>query len=234
MKILAIDTSGIVAGVSLINEDKVLGEININYKQNHSVTIMPIIDKLFKMVDMDICEIDYIACTSGPGSFTGLRIGASTAKGIALAINKKIIPVSTLEVLAYNIFMSDKYIVPIIDARGERVFTGIYKWEEEKLLNVYKETGTEIRQLLDYIEENNIEPIFLGDGASVYKDIIKERNIKYTLAPIGHNMQKSSSLASLSLQYVKEERFVDYKNFEIEYLRKPQAERELLERNSKK
>lgn len=233
MKILAIDTSGIVAGVSLINENKILAEININYKQNHSITIMPMIDQLFKALDMEISEIDYIACTCGPGSFTGLRIGAATVKGIAHALNKKIIPISTLEILAYNIFMTDKYIVPIIDARAERIFTAIYKWEKNKLIDIYEETGTDIRELLKYIKENNIEPIFVGDGASVYKEIIKNDNENYIFAPISHNMQKASSLASLALQYAKEDKFVHYNNFEIEYLRKPQAEREILERENK-
>ncbi|MDE6182782.1 MAG: tRNA (adenosine(37)-N6)-threonylcarbamoyltransferase complex dimerization subunit type 1 TsaB [Eubacteriales bacterium] len=234
MKILAIDTSGIVAGVALIDDNKILGEININHKQNHSITIMPMIDSLFKSLDMEINEIDYIACSCGPGSFTGLRIGASTAKGIAQALNKKIIPISTLEFLAYNIFMTNKYIVPMIDARGERIFTSIYKWKNGKLTNSYEEIGTDIRDFLEYIKENNIEPIFLGDGATAYKEIIKSYDENYVFAPISHNMQKASSLASLALQYAKEGKFIDYKNFQIEYLRKPQAERELLERENKK
>lgn len=233
MKILAIDTSGIVVGVALIDENKVLAEININYKQNHSVTIMPLIDQLLKSVNMEINEIDYLACTCGPGSFTGLRIGAATVKGIAFALNKKIIPISTLESLAYNIFITDKYIIPIIDARSERIFTAIYKWENQKLINTYKETSTDIRTLLKYIKENNIEPLFLGDGATIYKQIIKDFNENYIFAHIGHNMQKASSLASIALQYVKDEKYIDHKSFEIKYLRKSQAERELLEKESK-
>lgn len=233
MKILGIDTSGIVAGVSLIDDRKVLGEININYKQNHSVTIMPMIDTLLKMVNTELEEIDYIACCCGPGSFTGLRIGGATAKGIAHALDKKIVPISTLEMLAYNIFMSSKFIVPIIDAKGERVFTAIYKFENGKLKNILKETATTLQELLKYIEENNIEPIFLGDAALIYKDKILNENKEYNFAPICHNMQKASSLASLAFEYAKEGKFVDYNNFEIEYLRKPQAERELLERENK-
>lgn len=233
MKIIGIDTSGIVAGVSLIDDNKILGEININYKQNHSVTIMPMIDTLLKMVNVELEEIDYIACCCGPGSFTGLRIGGATAKGIAHALNKKIIPISTLEMLAYNIFMPSKFIVPIIDAKGERVFTAIYEWENSKLQNILPETATTLQELLQYIEENDIEPIFLGDGALVYKEKILNANKGYSFAPISHNMQKASSLASLAFEYAKKGKFVDYNNFEIEYLRKPQAERELLERENK-
>ncbi len=233
MKILGIDTSGIVAGVSLIDDTKILGEININYKQNHSVTIMPMIDNLLKMLDMELEEIDYIACCCGPGSFTGLRIGAATAKGIAHALNKKIIPISTLEMLAYNIFMPSKFIVPIIDAKGERVFAAIYKFENGKLKAILNDTATTLPELLKYIEENKIAPIFLGDGALAYKDKILSQNKEYSFVPICHNMQRASSLSSLAFEYAKEGKFVDYNNFEIEYLRKTQAERELLERENK-
>ena len=233
MKILGIDTSGIVAGVSLIENNKILAEININYKQNHSVTIMPMVDTLLKMVNLELEQIDYIACSCGPGSFTGLRIGGATAKGIAHALNKKIIPISTLEMLAYNLFMTSKYIVPIIDAKGERVFTAIYKWENNQLKNILEEKATTLEELLQYIEQNNIEPIFLGDGALIYKEKILNKNKNYNFAPICHNMQKSSSLVALALEYAKNEKLVDYNNFEIEYLRKPQAERELLERKNK-
>lgn len=233
MKILAIDTSGIVAGVGILENDKILAEINVNYKQNHSVTLMPMIDNLLKMVDMELEEIDYIACCCGPGSFTGLRIGAATAKAISHALNKKIIPISTLEMLAYNIFMPSKYIVPIIDAKGERVFTAIYFWEDNKLINILPETAMDLSELLEYIQKNDIEPIFLGDAALVYKEKIINFNKDYIFAPISHNMQKASSLCSISIEYLKDKKVVDYNNFFIQYLRKPQAERELLERENK-
>lgn len=233
MKILAIDTSGNVASASLIDEQKVIGEININYKQNHSVTIVPIIDYLLNMVDVDLKNIDFLACTCGPGSFTGLRIGAATIKAIAHVFNKKIIPISTLEVLAYNVFMTDKFIVPIIDAKAERIFAGIYIWENNKLKNIYKDQATTIRDILDYIKKNTIDPIFIGDGSIIYKSIIKEYFNEENFVPIGFNMQKSSSLGNLAIDYAKENKFVDYNNFYIDYIRKPQAQREMEERANK-
>lgn len=232
MNILAIDTSGIVASVAIANNEKILGEINLNYKQNHSVTIMPIIDNLLKMLEMDINDIDYFALSKGPGSFTGLRIGAATIKAMAHTLNKKIIPISTLEAMAYNIMDNNRYIVPIIDAKAERVFTGIYKNENGVLEVILEEYATTVKELLEYILSNDIEPIFLGDGAISYKNIIKEHFKEENFAPMSLNVQKASSLASLAFLYEKEQKYVDYNNLEIEYLRKPQAERELEERKN--
>ena len=233
MNILAIDTSGMVASVAIGNEEKILGEISLNYKQNHSVTIMPIIDNLLKMLEMDIEDIDYFAFSKGPGSFTGLRIGAATLKAMAHALDKKIIPISTLEAMAYNIVCNDRYIVPIIDAKAERVFAGIYENENGVLKPILNEHATTIRELLTFIKENDIEPIFLGDGSISYKHIIKEYFSENNFAPISLNMQKASSLLSLSLLYQKDKKYVHYNDLEIEYLRKPQAERELEEKENK-
>ena len=126
MKILALDTTGLVASVALVDEEKTIAEFTTNYKKTHSQTIMPMIEQLKNMVELDLSEIDYVACASGPGSFTGLRIGAATAKGLAHGLDKKIIPVPTLDGLAYNLAESSKLIVPIMDARRNQVYSAIY------------------------------------------------------------------------------------------------------------
>ncbi len=232
MNILAIDTSGIVASVAIGNKEKILCEINLNYKQNHSITIMPIIDNALKMLDMNIDDIDYFAFSKGPGSFTGLRIGAATLKAISYALNKKIIPVSTLEVMAYNIICDNRCIVPIIDAKAERVFSAIYKNKNGVLSPILTERATNINILLNFIKENNLNPVFLGDGSISYKNIIKKYLFNEdSFAPISLNMQRASSLLSLAILYEKDKKYVDCKNLEIEYLRKPQAQRELEERD---
>lgn len=232
MNILAIDTSGIVASVAIANNDKILGEISLNYKQNHSVTIMPIIDNLLKMLELELKDIDYFALSNGPGSFTGLRIGTATVKAMAHALNKKIIPISTLEAMAYNILDTTRYIVPIIDAKAERIFTAIYEIKDNKLMPILEQQATTITELLEFIKSNDIDPIFLGDGAIAYKEIIEKHFGEESFAPISLNMQKASSLASLAFLYEKDGKYVDYNNLEIEYLRKPQAQRELEERNN--
>ena len=117
MKILALDTTGLVASVALVDENKTIAEFTTNYKKTHSQTIMPMVENLKNMVDLDLSTIDYIACACGPGSFTGLRIGAATAKGLAHGLDIPVIPVPTLDALAYNMFGTNKLVVPIMDAR---------------------------------------------------------------------------------------------------------------------
>ena len=233
MNILAIDTSGIVASVAIANNDKILGEISLNYKQNHSVTIMPIIDNLLKMLELDIKDIDYFALSNGPGSFTGLRIGVATIKAMAHALNKKIIPISTLEAMAYNIIDSNRYIVPIIDAKAERIFTAIYENKGGIPTPILEQQAMTITELLDFIKSNNIEPVFLGDGSISYRHIIEKDFKEQNFAPMSLNMQRASSLASLAFLYEEYGKYVEYNNLGIQYLRKPQAQRELEERENK-
>ena len=234
MKILAIDTSTVVASVCIIEDEKILGEININYKQNHSTIIMPLIDELLAKLDLDIQDIDCFAVAKGPGSFTGLRIGVATIKAMAQASNNPIVAISTLEAMAYNIFDTSRYIVPIIDAKSERIFSGIYKFEEDKLEVVLEDSPLTILELIEYIESNDINPIFLGDGATVYKDLLSSKFSRECFAPSNLNIQKASSLASLAIDYFKAGKVISYRELEIEYLRKPQAQRELEERLNKK
>ena len=106
MKILAIEASGAVAGAAVTENGVLRAEITLNHKMTHSQTLMPIIDEIKRYLDLDIKSIDYIACSAGPGSFTGLRIGAATAKGIAMGIKKPIVPVSALAGMAYNVYMT--------------------------------------------------------------------------------------------------------------------------------
>lgn len=225
MKILAIDTSSIVAGVSIIDDIKVIAEVNFNYKQNHSSTIMPIIDYVTKMTDTNIFDFDYISCCSGPGSFTGLRIGASIAKALALALNKKIIPVPTLDMLAYNIYTEKKTIVPIIDAKCEKVFSAFFNWENNSFNKTSEYLSTTIYELLDKISKEKIDPIFVGDGSIFYKNIITSYNKNYSFAPINLNMQKSSSLGALAFKYYNNS--VLPNELVINYFRKSQAEQQL-------
>ena len=106
MKILALDSSGLVASVAIVSDDDLIGEYTVNYKKTHSQTLLPMLDEVAKMVELDLSTIDVIAVSAGPGSFTGLRIGSATAKGLALALNKEIVSVPTVDALAYNMWRS--------------------------------------------------------------------------------------------------------------------------------
>ena len=130
MKLLAIDTTGQTASVAVLEDDTLLAEYTINYHMTHSQTIMPMIEQICNMIKLNKNEIDYIACSCGPGSFTGLRIGAATAKGLALGLDISVVAVPTLDALAYNIFDTSAVICPIMDARRQQVYTAFYQWNE--------------------------------------------------------------------------------------------------------
>ena len=229
MKILALDTSGLVASAAITEDGKAIAEYTLNYKLTHSQTIMPMIDEIVKMSETDISTIDYVACASGPGSFTGLRIGAATAKGLAHGLNKKIVPVPTLEALAYNVFGTDKYICPVMDARRQQVYNAVYKLEGRKLVAVLEEDTRIIDDVLEYVSTLDREVIFVGDGVPVYKEKI-EKIENAVIAPASCNMQRAACVAALAEIYAEEGKAVEYGSFAPEYLRKSQAERELEEK----
>lgn len=128
MKILALDSSGLVASVALTEDDDLIAEYTIQYKKTHSQTLLPMLEEIRRMVDLDMDTVDAIAVAAGPGSFTGLRIGSATAKGLAFAMGKPIVPVPTLEGLAYQMYGTDMLVCPIMDARRSQVYTGLYEF----------------------------------------------------------------------------------------------------------
>lgn len=229
MKILALDTTGLVASVALVDEEKTIAEFTTNYKKTHSQTIMPMIEQLKNMVELDLSEIDYVACASGPGSFTGLRIGAATAKGLAHGLDKKIIPVPTLDGLAYNLAESSKLIVPIMDARRNQVYSAIYcNINGFERLSEYM--ACDINELLNIVIEKDENAVFLGDGVPVFKKKISEFNLGFKFAPQSANMQRAACIGALAFERINEA--VKPNDFEIIYLRKSQAEREMEEKNA--
>ena len=129
MKILAIDTSGQTASAALIEDEKLIGEFTQNDKLTHSQTILPMVAEICEKTNTDPKDVDYIACAVGPGSFTGLRIGAATAKGLCLGLNKPLLAVPTLDALAYHMFMTDAIVCPIMDARRQQVYACFYEWQ---------------------------------------------------------------------------------------------------------
>ena len=127
MRILALDSSGLVASVAVVEKDgeetSTIAEYTVNYKKTHSQTLLPMLDEIAHMTELDLNTVDAIAVVGGPGSFTGLRIGSATAKGLGLALKKPLIHIPTLEGLAYNLWGTDKIVCPIMDARRGQVYT---------------------------------------------------------------------------------------------------------------
>ncbi len=128
MKILGLDSSGLVASVAVVEDDALVAEYTINYKKTHSQTLLPMLEALAEMIELDMGTIDGIAIASGPGSFTGLRIGSATAKGLGLVLGKPLIEVPTLEGLAWNLWGSDRIVCPLMDARRNQVYTAAYEF----------------------------------------------------------------------------------------------------------
>jgi len=232
MRVLALDTSSMVASVAVVDESKLLGEITFNYKKQHSTILLPMIDKLLKSLEIQITEVDAIACASGPGSFTGLRIGAATAKGLCHGANKPIIGIPTLDGLAFNLAYSRGIICPIMDALRDNVYTSIYRWEGDGLFKVQDYMAVHIDEIIEKLKVFNEKVIFLGDGVPVHEEKIKdELSINASFAPVHLNMQKASSIGALALRRLQKGDLDDYLSFAPFYLRKSQAEREYDKRH---
>ena len=175
--ILAIDSSSLVATVAIVSRDTVIAEYTTNLEKTHSQTLLPMIDEIFKMTGLDKKNLKAVAVTNGPGSFTGLRIGAATAKGITLALNIPIISIPTLEATAYNMNFTEKLICPIMDARRHQVYTGIFRCKETTLEAVMPSNAMALEDLLSELNKLGEEVVFIGDGIPVFKDEIDKGNL---------------------------------------------------------
>ncbi len=235
MKILALDSSGIVASVAVVEDYNLLGEYTVNYKKTHSQTLLPMLDELAQMIELDLNTLDAIAVAAGPGSFTGLRIGAATAKGLGLALDKPLIAIPTVEGLAYNLYDTKGVICPLMDARRSQVYTGIYRFREHKLQAIQEQCAVAIEEILEKVNGLGEEVIFMGDGVGVFTEIIGEKiQVPYTFAPAHLNKQRASAVAALGLQYYKDGKIQTAAEHKPDYLRVSQAERERAEREAKK
>lgn len=235
MRILALDSSGLVASVAIVEEEQTVAEYTVNYKKTHSQTLLPMLDEIVKMTDMDLQTIDAIAVSGGPGSFTGLRIGSATAKGLGLALHKPLIHIPTLEGMAYNLYGSSAVICPIMDARRNQVYTGIYRFSEEKLEVLEDQMAISVEELIQKLNEKGEKVVFLGDGVPVYADQLKEGlKISFAFAPANMNRQRAASVGLLGIAYLKQGKTETAREHEPNYLRVSQAERERNEREKAK
>ncbi len=234
MKILALDSSGLVASVAVVEDEVLLAEYTVDYKKTHSQTLLPMLDEIRKMIELDVNTIDAIAIAAGPGSFTGLRIGAATAKGLGFALDKPLVEVPTLEGLAYQLCGTDRLVCPLMDARRNQVYSGIYGFRSVGpgwQMDVVKEQcAVDISVIIEACNELGREVIFLGDGVPVYAGKLAERlRIPYGFAPAHCNRQSAASVASLAAVYYQQGKAVPASEHQPVYLRMSQAERERAE-----
>ena len=223
MKILAVDTSSATGGVAVVEDDTIVAETQVTSSKTHTRRLVSSIDAALDMAGCDLRELDGFAVTCGPGSFTGLRIGISTVKGLALATGKPVTCVSTLDALAYQFPAFPNFICPVLDARKDEVYTALYKCGQEmEWEKVADECATEPRQWLMQIHD---VCLFVGDGATLYKDLIREIvGKKARFAPPYLNTVRASVVAYVGQKQIEQGEIVDVALIVPHYIRKSDAE----------
>ena len=233
MMILGIESASLTASAAVLSEKGLIGEFTVNFHKTHSETLLPMIDSLFSIAGTDISAVDAIAVSEGPGSFTGLRIGASLAKGLAFGAEKPIVPVPTLDAMAYGFPSSGKLLCPIMDARRNEVYGGIYAFSEGEFRVLLPASALPLSTFVSEAKrlsgETGKQAFFVGDGLTVHEDAVKELFKEAVIADPGVRFQKACSVAALGMKLFNEGKAVAPEVFSPVYLRMSQAERERLE-----
>ena len=230
MKILSLDSATESATCAILDDDRILGEITFNYKKQHSLILMPMIDDLFNNTGMSISDIDAFVASKGPGSFTGLRIGMATIKGLSQGTEKPFVTVSTLDSLAYNLAYTDGIICPILDALRDNVYTALYTFNNCELIRISDYMNISIDELTNMLKEKDSNISFVGDGVPKFKEKLIANLPKVVFAPAHLNLAKASSLGELGLKLLSNGIKDDIYSSVPIYLRMPQAEREYEEK----
>ena len=232
MRILALDSSGLVATVAILEDEQTIAEYTVNYKKTHSQTLLPMLDEIVKMTEFDLSTVDAIAVAGGPGSFTGLRIGSATAKGLGLALDKPLIHIPTVDGMAYQLFGNGGLICPIMDARRNQVYTGIYRFEKDFEI-VEEQMAISVQELIEKLNAYGEKVTFLGDGVPVYKAQLEEGlRVEGSYAPAHMNRQSAAAVGALAMKYFIEGKMESAREHQPDYLRLSQAERERAEKNA--
>lgn len=222
MKILAVETSTIVGSVAILDDNKLIADGRLGIKAIHSERLMNHIDFLLVSTNLCVSDIDYFAVSVGPGSFTGLRVGISTIKGLAFAAEKLVAPVSSLEALAMNALFSNHCICPILDARKGEVYTALYQYSDGKLNTIIPETilsPEDLTRLIKY------KTIFLGDGLNLYGKLIKERLGDIAEFCHGsHMFPSATNVAFLSHIKIHKGELLTAQSLSARYIRRSEAE----------
>lgn len=233
MTILAIESSGLVASAAILCNGCLVGEFTTNFKKTHSQTLLPMLDQVIRMLGIEMDSVDAIAVSKGPGSFTGLRIGSATAKGLGLALNRPLIAVPTVDAIAYNLYGNTQLICPLMDARRSQVYTGLYTFKGDQFKVVVPQKAVSIQDILAEVNSIGEPVIFLGDGVPVYQEAITAGcQVAYSFAPAHVRYQRAGALAALAWQYYERGEVVTAAEYKPDYLRLSQAERELAEKNA--
>ena len=227
MLILSVDTTAVVCSAALSRDGITLGECPVNSGTTHSVTLLPMTEQLLHFCDLSLDDIDAYAVSVGPGSFTGVRIGAAAVKGLAFAKNTPCIPVPSLEALAYNLAGQCGIICPAMNARRGQVYTAVFRSDGKNLKRLYPDSALEVPSLEKLLSEFDEDIYFCGDGYELVRGLSKNET------PERLRLQSAASVGAVARRIWDETE--DKSVFSPDalapvYLRKPQAQREREER----
>lgn len=231
MKILSVDSSAVSASAAIVCEDKIIGEFFCNTGLTHSQTLVPMIDALLKNTQTDITQIDALAVSSGPGSFTGVRIGVSAVKGIATALNLPCIGVSTLHAMAMNfVGFQSAVVCAVMDARCSQVYNALFRADGGKVILLCEDRAISLEQLKGELSQISERVILVGDGAKITKEFMTD--LDHVVLPAAHLMYQRAAAVGMAALEVPESEYLTAEQLMVRYLRLPQAERELKKRQN--
>lgn len=230
MIVFAADSSTRAGSAAVLRDGEIAAERCIDAGLTHSETLLPLCDEVFRQAKVTPADIDFFAVTIGPGSFTGLRIGMGTIKGLAFATGKPCAAIPTLEALAYNLSGSDKIIVPVLDARRDRVYTAAFLAERGEIARLCPDRVVDIDSLADNYKDKKI--VLIGDAAVVCYNRLRDK-LDCAIAPELNLLPKASGAAHAALRYIARGETVHAAGLVPEYIQIPQAERERRERENK-
>ncbi|WP_100334206.1 tRNA (adenosine(37)-N6)-threonylcarbamoyltransferase complex dimerization subunit type 1 TsaB [Bacillus alkalisoli] len=228
MKVLAIDTSTYVLGIAIVDNEKVVGELITNLKKNHSLRAMPAVEQLMKECGITPKDLDRIVVANGPGSYTGVRLGVTIAKTLAWSLNIPLVGVSSLQLLAANGRYFPGVICPIMDARRGQVFTGLYEWENDRLVTKREDINILLTDWLEEIKMLNKKVLFIGEDVDKFKEVIRGQlgEMAHLASFVQHN-GRPSELCKIGMEMEP----TNVHHFVPNYTRLAEAEAKWLEEN---
>lgn len=234
MKILALESSETACSVALCEDEKLIAQTSQNNGLTHSRTLMPMVDSLLTQCGQSLTDVDVIAVAAGPGSFTGLRIGVSTAKGLAWAGEKLCAPCSTLESMAWQLAHVDGIIIAAMDARRNQVYNALFRARNGVLERLSSDRAIGLMELENEIKKLDEPKILVGDGARLCYNEWQDRMKDLRLAPVHLRTQTAWGVARAALELIREDKLVPGEQLVPVYHRLSQAERERLEKEQNK
>lgn len=230
MKILAIDTTAKVSSVSIVSDEKILAEYSVNLNLTHSQTAMFMCENILSCCRLTVADLDAFAVSTGPGSFTGLRIGLAAVKGMAYPFQKPCISVSTLDALAQNLSNFSGYVCAVMDARCRQVYNSIYLGNGRDLTKIIPDRACMTEDLLKELKDFKKSVILVGDGADLCYNQYQEAFPEILIAEKNNRFQRASSVGLLAVQKMRRGEILSASEIVPQYLRLPQAERERLKK----